>query len=136
MISSLRGTYRIVGQRRTSSGELVSFLTVIGIDFASPLLCEDRSYQKLYLLLVTCEEVCAIHLELTDSLSLLDFMLVFRRFLSRPGLPEIVYSNNAKTFKAASTALQNYFSHFVPHWKFIVPRSPWWEAVGSALSDQ
>ena len=53
--------------------------TVVGLDYAGPLFCCDRPNRKLYILLFTCAVVRAIHLELTDSLSLPDFMLAFRR---------------------------------------------------------
>ena len=44
----------------------------------------------------------------------------------RRGLPEVIYSDNAKGFTASPTALQRRFGHMTPEWKFIAPHSPWW----------
>ncbi|XP_071042603.1 uncharacterized protein [Parasteatoda tepidariorum] len=66
------------------------------------------------------------------------FLLAFRRFLSRRGNCKIIYSDNARTFKAAQKELAYFtnilkdseFRHFIAdkgiHWKFIVERAPWW----------
>jgi hypothetical protein len=99
---------------------------VIGLDNAGPLFCSDDPSRKLYILLFTCAVVRAVHLEITESLSLVDFMLAFRRFVSRRGLPKIVYSDNAKTFVGAQAKLLKHFGPLSPQWKFIMPRSPWW----------
>ena len=107
--------------------------SVIGIDHAGPLYCCDTGEEKLYILLFTCAVTRAVHLELVSSLNLEDFLLAFRRFVSRRALPSIVYSDNAKTFKAASLLIQKQFSHVTIHWKFICPLSPswggWWERL-------
>lgn len=100
--------------------------TVTGLDFAGPLFCSDFPSKKLYILLFTCAVVRAIHLEPTDSMSVEDCMLALRRFTARRGLPSMMYSDNAKTFVACSGQIQKVYGHISPHWKFIVPRSPWW----------
>ena len=96
------------------------------MDHAGPLYCSDAPKCKFYVLLFTCAVVRAVHLELVDSLSLSDCMLAVRRFVARRGLPSVIYSDNAKTFKAAQASLLRQYGHLSPHWKFIVPRSPWW----------
>lgn len=60
-------------------------------------------------------------------------LLAFRRFVSRRGIPNTVYSDNAQSFhscarafKAAASALQEYATGLNVHWKFIVERAPWW----------
>ena len=154
LISSLRGSYWIIGLRRTAKrikreciackkqdtqacNQMLAPLpklrvnqappfTVTGMDYAGPVFCVDKPKQKLYILLFTCGVIRAVHLELTDSLSLPDFLLAFRRFSARRGLPTVVYSDNAKTFQAAESTLLKYFGHLSPEWKFIAPRSPWW----------
>ncbi|XP_066956301.1 uncharacterized protein [Macrobrachium rosenbergii] len=60
--------------------------TVTGLDFAGPLFCVDFPSKKLYILLFTCAVVRAVHLELTESLSVTDCNLAIRRFL-----PDVVY---------------------------------------------
>ena len=99
--------------------------TVVGMDYAGPLFCSDQP-KKLYILLFTCAVVRAVHLEICDSLNLQDFLLGFRRFVSRRGFPSVIFSDNAKTFKGADTVLQRHFGTSCPQWRFIVPRSPWW----------
>ena len=98
---------------------------VTGVDHAGPLFVIDQSGHKLYICLFTCAVTRALHLELTDSLSLSDFLLAFRRFCARRGVPSVMYSDNARTFGGAASVL----SHFAAcnlKWKFIVPGAPWW----------
>ena len=100
--------------------------TVTGLDFAGPLFCADFPSKMFYILLFTCAVIRAIHVELTDSMSVFDCMLAIRRFVARRGLPSVLYSDNAKTFVACASELQKVYGHLSPHWKFIIPRSPWW----------
>jgi hypothetical protein len=100
--------------------------TITGLDYAGPVYCCDMPGKKLYILLCTCAVVRAVHLEVTDSLSLKDFMLAVRRFAARRGLPSVFFSDNAKTFLAAKFKLREIFGHLSPRWQFIVARSPWW----------
>ena len=99
---------------------------VIGIDFAGPLFSKDFPGSKHYILLFTCAVVRALHIEITNSLNLSDFLLAFRRFVARRGMPGIILSDNAKTFISASKELHRVFSIYTPEWKFIPPASPWW----------
>lgn len=92
---------------------------ITGLDFAGPLFGVDSPSDKLCVLLFTCAVTRSVHLELIDSLSVLDCLLTIRR----QGLPSVIYSDNAKTFVSK---LQQYFSLLSPEWKFIAPRSPWW----------
>ena len=96
------------------------------MDFAGPLFSVDNPRKKLYICLFTCAVTRAVHLELTDSMSLDDFIMAFRRFAARRGVPSTVYSDNARTFVGADVQLRKYFGRLAPHWKFIVPLSPWW----------
>ena len=98
--------------------------SVVGLDFAGPLFCSDLRGKK-YFLIFTCAVTRAVHLELTSSMSLSEFLLAFRRFSSRRGLPSTVFSDNAPTFHAASSRLSELFSS-PPEWRFIAPCSPWW----------
>lgn len=100
--------------------------SVIGLDYAGPLYCLDTGTKKLYILLITCAITRAIHVELVDSLSLEDFVYAFRRFSARRGMPRVVYSDNAKTFKGASLLIKRKLSHVDITWKFNAPLAPWW----------
>jgi hypothetical protein len=106
---------------------------VVGIDFAGPLYCIDVPKRKFYICLFTCMVVRAVHLELTDSLSLESFLLAFKRFVSRRGLPSVIWSDNALTFTSANQRLLNMYAPNGPEWKFIVPRSPWWGGAWERL---
>ena len=103
-----------------------------GIDYAGPLYVSD-STEKHYICLFTCMITRAVHLELTPSLSVEDFLLAFRRFTARRGLPESIISDNAKTFLSASNRLEKMYGDRRPKWSFIAPRSPWrggvWERM-------
>jgi transposase InsO family protein len=100
-----------------------------GIDYFGPIL-SCVSHQKFYVLLFTCMNVRAVHLEVTASLDTKDFMLAFERFASRRGVPRLMRSDNAKTFKCASSILAQ--RHQI-QWKFSTERAPWtggaWERM-------
>ena len=75
------------------------------------------------------------HLELATDLSVDVFIRCPRRFAARRGLPELIISHNAKTFKAADKILSKLFSYprvkkFLASkridWRFNVDRAPWW----------
>ncbi|XP_065902557.1 uncharacterized protein [Dysidea avara] len=111
--------------------------THIGIDFAGPLYIKDKSSNqtKVYVCLFTCCSTRAVHLELTELLSAESFLLAFRRFVGRRGLPSTIWSDNAKTFKTAAKEIQKLIRspEVIKHlassritWKFIVERAPWW----------
>ena len=80
--------------------------THTGIDFAGPLYTSEKGANKetakAYVCLFTCASARAVHLELTKRLSSEAFILAFRRFTSRSGLPVTLLSDNASTFKSAS----------------------------------
>ena len=77
--------------------------TYVGVDYAGPLYIKvsgQSALQKVYVLLFTCCSVRAVHLELATDLSVDVFIRCLRRFAARRGLPELIISDNAKTFKA------------------------------------
>ena len=64
---------------------------------------------KAYFLIITCCCTRAVHIELTPDLSVKLFLLAFRRFISRCGIPENIISDNFKTFKAVE--VQNFIRY-------------------------
>ena len=114
--------------------------THTGVDFAGPLYIRqggnpETEGSKCYICLFTCASTRAVHLELTRSLTVGSFLLAFRRFTSRRGLPATLISDNAKTFKGSSKDVQKiarskevmrYLSNNGVTWKFIVEKAPWW----------
>ena len=118
----------------------------IGVDFAGPLFISNKGNEsKVYICLFTCASTRAVHLELVESLHAESFLCCFRRFAARRGLPRLIVSDNAKTFKycskeiykiVRSPVVQEYFVKKGIEWRFIPELSPWfgsyWERlVGS-----
>lgn len=88
--------------------------------------------------LFTCLVTRAVHLELIQNMSTEQFLLAFRRFLSRHGKPKEIISDNAPQFKLASETFEQLWGKVVTHddvlsyianegiqWKFIVELAPW-----------
>lgn len=99
---------------------------VTGLDHAGPLYCCDIPRKKFWILLFTCAVTRAVHLELVDSLSSPETVLALRRLAARRGLPQQLFSDNAKGFTASPTELRKQFGPVAPKWTFIAPLSPWW----------
>ena len=69
------------------------------LDFAGPLYINSNGQpEKVYICLYTCAATRAVHLELLRDLGVESFLLSFRRFVGRRGLPATLISDNAKTF--------------------------------------
>lgn len=111
---------------------------VTGVDFAGPLLVRGATTTKCYIALFTCGVTRAVHLELVSDMSAASFLLAFRRFIARRGVPSTVYSDNALTFKKTSKDIamlwavirnadvRSFIANTRVEWKFIVERAPWW----------
>ncbi len=117
--------------------------TNVGLDFAGPLFVREghdkegssENSIKVYVLLFTCASTRAVHLELTPSLSVPAFLRAFRRYASRRGLPALLISDNAKTFRASCAEIRKlcraeevlrYLTDNQITWQFIVEKAPWW----------
>ena len=99
---------------------------VCALDFAGPLFAVDCPKQKLYICLFTCSVTRAVHLELTESMNVDDFLLAFQRFAARRGVPSVVYCDNFRTFKCAERLLQSQYGRLAPEFKYSAPLAPWW----------
>ena len=118
-----------------------------GLDFAGPLYVHESSGDssratKVYVLLFTCASTRAVHLEIVERLDVETFLRAFKRFAARRGLPSMVLSDNAKTFKRASKEImkiirakrvQTYFANKGITWRFSVERAPWWGGMWERL---
>jgi len=82
-----------------------------GIDFAGPLYVKAASTVdkkiKVYVCLYTSASTRAIHLELTKELSAATVLQSFWKFCPHRGVPAVVMSDNAKTFKHSSKEVMN-----------------------------
>ena len=111
----------------------------VGVDFAGPLLVQERKHgqssSKACITLYTCAASRAVHLELVESLLTDCFIGCFRRIISRRGFPSRIYSDNAKTFKSAEKRIlllmndpgyESFLSKSRIIWEYILPKASWW----------
>ena len=108
----------------------------VGIDFAGPLYVRNKEGQecKTYICLLTCATTRAVHLEVTCELSAAAFLLAFRRFCGRRGVPTVIFSDNAKTKHYSKEIkgltrpeeVHQYLTNQHIRWNFIVEKAPWW----------
>lgn len=110
---------------------------VSGVDFAGPMvykLCKNET-GKSYIALFTCASTRAVHLKLLPDLSAQMFKIALKEFVARRGFPQIIVSDNAKTFLATKKwlstlkkdeSLMNYITSKGIKWQFNLARAPWW----------
>lgn len=128
--------------------------TVVGIDYAGPLVIKDsklrnRKFIKFYLSVFVCFSTKAVHLEVVGDLTSDAFLNALKRFVSRRGLCRHIYSDNVTNFIGANNELNdvckwlndidkedkfvNFFTQNMIQWHFIPPHSPnfggLWEAA-------
>ena len=110
---------------------------IVGADYAGPIYYRTKSKRevKVYILLFTCSVSRAIHLEMLTNQTPGEFIKALKRLVARRGRPQIIYSDNAKTFTAAEKwiikinkdeHLKNYLSREEIRWKFSLAKAPWW----------
>ena len=87
------------------------------------------------LALFTCRSTRAVHFEVVPNLNTETFIRSFKRFICRRGIPKLVVSDNAKTFKTNARVLssvfelpevQRYLLNLKVKWRFNLERAPWW----------
>jgi len=74
--------------------------------------------RKMYILVFTCLNIRAIHLELLPNMSTKNFLYAFIRFCNLYTVPSVVYSDNANTFLQslgviAEAEVENEFTEFL-----------------------
>ena len=109
---------------------------MIGTDYAGPIHCKVKTKQtKTNILLFTCSITSAVHLELLPNQNTSEFIKEFKKLIARRRSPNIVYSDNVKTYVAAAKWIRNIkrnvlFQDFLIkkeiQWKFNLSRAPWW----------
>jgi len=126
----------------------------VGIDYAGPFRTilsrkKRRPIQKSYIAVFVCLASKAVHLEIASDLTTDIFLAAFRRFTSRRGLPEHVFSDNGTNFVGADRELRRllaqnqnkdvarFASDLRIQWHFNTPHTPHqggiWEAAVKAL---
>lgn len=81
--------------------------TQCGVDYAGPvIICEGQRRnarnRKAYIALFICFSTKGIHIELVSDLTSEVFLGAFKRFISRRGKPNYMYSDNGFTFVGAN----------------------------------
>lgn len=125
----------------------------VGIDFGGPFRLKPSSHRsnvilKGYLAVFVCMTTRAVPLELVSSLTAEDFLQALRRFISRRGIPEVIFSDNATNFQGTNNKLKELYKFFTDNktkasidrhlsnneikWKFIPARSPHWGGIWEA----
>jgi hypothetical protein len=136
----------------------------VGVDFVGPIDITDEKYEqwriktekenkrtrvtrssykkknkapprpKAYMLIITCAVSRMVHLEATLGMTVHDFKMAFQRFMNARGVPEIVNSDNAKTFIRShkefeaiykSSRVRKFFDQKRIKWHFYTERAPW-----------
>ncbi|KRY08733.1 hypothetical protein T12_4333 [Trichinella patagoniensis] len=78
------------------------------MDFAGPLLTRvgRKVTSKCYVCQFTCMASRAVHLELVSQITTARVMQALRRFIAWRGRPEIMQSDNFRSFKATASELR------------------------------
>ena len=109
----------------------------VGVDNTGTftVLMEDGSESQLYIPIFVCAITCAVHLEISPTLTARDFLLAFRRFCAIYGTPAAVLSDNGRNFVGAEACIaklivkeeeiQNHMRKLQIKWKFQTPCPPW-----------
>ena len=93
--------------------------SMCGVEYAGPHLVKNTSRtRKVWIALFVCGTTRAVHIEVVESLAVEDFLLAWRRFVSRRGTPCRVRSDNGTVFVAAAKVLRI-------KWIFNPPSAPW-----------
>lgn len=108
-----------------------------GVDYFGPMeVVVVRRREKRYGVIFTCMTCRAMHLEVASSLTTDSFIMALRRFISRRGNPEQMFSDNGTNLRGAATELnrciQNMDQDVIVStlanrnikWSFIPPYSP------------
>jgi hypothetical protein len=119
---------------------------VVGLDFCGPMYVrQDDETVKIYILIVTCAVIRAVHLEVVPSLSQESFLLAFRRFIARRGSPTVVYSDNFSTFKKCAADIRvlqkivrsgntkDTMANWGIEWRFTPERAAWYGGIYERL---
>ena len=104
----------------------------IGVDYAGPLHVRniygnDKQMYKAWIVIITCASTRAICLDLVPDCSAATFILSFKRFISRRGVPSLVISDNGTQFASEQTQLFTLTKGI--KWKFNLPLAPWWGGI-------
>ena len=90
-----------------------------GVDFTGHVYVKHNgSLIKMFILVFTCLNIRAIHLELLPSMTCQSFLMAFIRFCNLNEIPDAIYSDNANSFIAgmgivAGSLIDNEFNAYL-----------------------
>lgn len=107
------------------------------VDYTGPIVYKvsKKKEGKAYILLFKCSLTRAVHLELLADQTTEGFTKCLKRFIARRGRPMKIYSDNGRSFVAASKWLKSIMRHekttvYLAHhnilWQFSLSRATWW----------
>lgn len=99
-----------------------------GCDYAGPLMITSvrsrgQKSRKAYICLFTCLTTRALHLEVASDLSTASFLSALKRFISRRGPIECLYTDNGTNFIGARSYLRDLYQFLSQEYR------PYWEKV-------
>ena len=81
-----------------------ALFTYCGVDMFGPLIINERRSE--HGALFTCFSIRAVHIEVTNSLDVVSFILALRRFMDRRGTVHSIWSGDGTNFVGARNELQ------------------------------
>lgn len=79
----------------------------VGLDFMGPVYLKvDKGTRKGYVLLFVCGNSRALHLELCNNMKTPEFLMAFKRMISRRGVCDNIFSDNQTSFHKADKILK------------------------------
>ena len=83
----------------------------VGVDYTWHIYCKESVKEvKIYILIFTCMNVRACHIELIPEMNTNHFDLALIRFCNKYGIPSTIYSDNAKSFISGVHVLEKVFT--------------------------
>ena len=80
-----------------------------GVDYTGQVFVQEEgstAQRKMYILVYTCLNIRAIHMDLLPDMSAKSFLMSFLRFCNQYGIPSHLYSDNAKSFVRGGSVLE------------------------------
>ena len=144
--NSLSFKYPKICNLPKSRVNLVKPFREVGIDYTSHIFLNtsENNNTKMYLLLFTCLQIRAIHVEIVQDMSTKSFIQALIRFTNIYGIPSTIYSDNARSFIAAfegniisyhlkTNEFKNKFQIYNINHKRIPLYSPWYGSCWERL---
>lgn len=93
----------------------------VGVDFTGNVWVKSNddtsTSTKMYILIFTCLNVRAVHIDLLPDMSTKSFILAFQRFSNLYGICDTIYSDNARYFTLGAKAFEKFLvsDEFLEH---------------------